>query len=115
MSRTALRLSAIKALRATVTPSPATAIELDAIPFKILDIDSSHNGEKCSFDTFLVRFDIQDPVLHKLTKTVRDGRGRVGGCVVSILAANDADHTALAYGMVIYDALYSWIRNASVE
>ena len=108
-----MRLSAIKALCATVTPSPATAIELDAIPFKISDIDFSHNGEKCSFDTFLVRFDIQDPVLHKLTKIVRDGRGRVGGCVVSILAANDADHTALAYGMVIYDALYSWIRNAS--
>jgi hypothetical protein len=109
MSRTALRLSAIKALRATVSPSPATTIELDAIPFKIADIDFSHNGEKCSFDTFLVRFDIQDPVLHKLTKTVRVGRGLVVGCVAGNLAANDADHTALAYGMVIYDALYSWI------
>ena len=109
MSRTALRLSAIKALRATVSPSPATTIELDAIPFKIADIDFSHNGEKCSFDTFLVRFDIQDPVLHKLTKTVRVGSGLVVGCVAGNLAANDADHTALACGMVIYDALYSWI------
>jgi hypothetical protein len=29
--------------------------------------------------------------------------------------ANDEDHAALAQGMMIYDAFYSWIRDPSAE
>lgn len=102
-----------------------SAIELDAVPFDIPDTVFSHDGEKCSFDTFLDRFDVQDPALRHLALIVRgadtarlDLAPEAAGLLamsLGISAANDDDHAALAQGMVIYDALYSWIRNAASE
>ena len=34
---------------------------------------------------------------------------------IGISAANDVDHVALAQGMVIYDAFYSWLRDALAD
>ena len=34
---------------------------------------------------------------------------------LGISAGNDDDHAVLAQGMVIYDALYSWIRDAAAD
>lgn len=102
-----------------------SAAELDAVPFDVPDTAFSHVGDKCSFDAFLDRFDVQDLALRRLADIVRgadtprlDLAPEAAGLLaisLGISAANDDDHAALAQAMVIYDALYSWIRNAASE
>ena len=101
------------------------AVELEAIPFDVPETDFSHDGEKCSFDTFLVRFGVEDDSLHHLARIVRgadtarlDLAPEAAGLLalsLGVSAANQDDQASLAQGMVIYDALYSWCRDAVAE
>jgi len=102
-----------------------SAAELDAVPFDVPDVEFSHKGDQCSFDTFIHRFDIQDDALRRLARIIRGADTQrpelapeAAGLLamsLGISAANDDDHAALAQGMVLYDALYSWLRHASDE
>lgn len=101
------------------------AVELDAIPFDVPETEFSHEGEKCSFDVFLDRFGVEDGSLRHLARIVRaadtgrpDLEPEAAGLLalsLGVSAANHDDHAALAQGMVIYDGLYSWCRNAVAE
>ena len=101
------------------------AIELEAIPFDIPDTDFSPVGEKCSFDTFLDRFEVEDEALRHVARIVRgadtgtlDLEPQAAGLLalsLGLSAANDDDLATLDQGMVLYDALYSWCRNAVAE
>jgi rhodanese-related sulfurtransferase len=98
---------------------------LGAIPYDIPDVEFSHEGERCSFDTFLRIYDIVDPPLQHLALIVRgadtsrhDLAPQCGGLfAISLgLSANFTDdHAMLGHGMVIYDALYTWCRNLQAE
>src|SRR5688500_11859210 len=47
------------------------AAEMGAIPFDVPDVEFSHVGERCSFDTFLDRFGLDAPGLGDLAVIVR--------------------------------------------
>lgn len=96
-----------------------------AIPYDVPDVQFSHRGELCSFDAFLADFTIDDPVLTYLALIVRGadtGRPELtpqspGLLAVSLgLSVNyPDDHAMLEHGMVVYDALYAWIRTTRAE
>ena len=96
-----------------------------AIPYDVPDAQFSHRGELCSFDAFLADFAIDDPALAELALIVRGAdTGKLeltpqspGLLAVSLgLSANSPDDLAmLEHGMVVYDALYAWIRAARAE
>ena len=96
-----------------------------AVAFDIPGAAFSHVGEKCSFDAFLERFALDDSGLAVLAPIVRgadtdrhDLAPEAAGLhALSLgLAANfDDDHALLAQGLVIYDALYAWLKNARAE
>ncbi len=96
-----------------------------AIPYDVPDVQFSHRGELCSFDAFLADFAIDDPVLADLAPILRDadsGKPELtpqspGLLAISLgLSLNFPDDPAmLEYGMVVYDALYAWIRSARAE
>jgi rhodanese-related sulfurtransferase len=102
-----------------------TAAKLDAVPYDIEGVELSHEGDRCSFDTFLRIFGIADPALDHLAAIVRgadtsrhDLTPQCGGLfAISLgLSANfPNDHDMLAHGMVIYDALYTWCRSLQSE
>jgi hypothetical protein len=81
-----------------------------------------HDGELCSFDCFIRHFALTDPALNRLALIVRgadtarhDLAPEASGLhAISMgLSINlPDDHAMLEQGMVIYDALYSWCRNA---
>ena len=85
----------------------------------------SHEGETCSFDSFLRVYDIKDPALDALALIVRGAdTDRLdlapqspGLLALSLgLSANyPNDHEMLEHGMVMYDALYSWCRSFQGE
>src|SRR3989344_1602085 len=47
------------------------AEETGAIPYDIPGVEMSHEGELCSFDTFLKKYHLTEPALHQLAVIVR--------------------------------------------
>jgi rhodanese-related sulfurtransferase len=101
------------------------AEETGATPYDVDGVEFSHEGERCSFDTFLRLYGIQDPALHQLATIVRGADTSrhdlapqcAGLFAVSLgLSANfPDDHEMLTHGMVLYDALYTWCRSLQHE
>jgi rhodanese-related sulfurtransferase len=106
---------------------PAAARETGAIPFDIKDVELSHDGERCTFDTMLKLFGLEsEPSLARLAMIVRgadtarpDLAPEAAGLhAVSIglsALAGDDDHGLLERGFMVYDALFAWLRFAADE
>ena len=103
----------------------AFAKESGATPYDVAGVEFTHEGERCSFDTFIRIYGIADPALDYLATIVRgadtsrhDLSPQCGGLfAISLgLSANfPDDHEMLGHGMVIYDALYTWCRSLQHE
>ncbi len=112
-----------------VDPDQVTAVarETGAIPFDIKDVELSHEGERCTFDTMLKLFGLEsEPSLARLALIVRGADTArpelapeaAGLHAVSIglsALAGDDDHGLLQRGFLIYDALFAWLRFAADE
>lgn len=105
----------------------AAAVEFGGTPFDIANVEISHEGERCSFDTMLRLFGLEsEPSLARLALIVRgadtarpDLAPEAAGLHAVSLGlsalAGDDDHGLLQKGFVIYDALFAWLRFASDE
>lgn len=90
----------------------------EGIPFDYLGAEFGHQGEDCTFETFVKRFGLKDKALQAVAEIVHDadlkdakfGREEAKGvdAVIKGLAATIADdHALLAEGLVLFDALYA--------
>ena len=103
----------------------AVARETGAVPYDIPGVEMSHEGEFCSFDTFLKKYNLTDPALHQLAVIVRgadtsrlDLAPQAPGLLALSLGLSRVfadDHEMLRHGMVMYDALYAWCRDCQKE
>lgn len=105
----------------------ASAAEFGGIPFDIPNVEISHEGERCSFDTMLKLFRLEnEPSLARLALIVRgadtarpDIAAEAAGLHAISLGlsqmAGDDDHGLLDRGFMIYDALFAWLRFAADE
>jgi len=103
------------------------ARESGGVPFDIKDVELSHVGERCSFDTMLRLFGLDnEPSLARLALIIRgadtarpDIAAEAAGLhAVSIglsALAGDDDHALLEPGFIIYDAFFAWLRFAAEE
>ncbi|HLD14125.1 MAG TPA: chromate resistance protein ChrB domain-containing protein [Burkholderiales bacterium] len=101
------------------------AREAGATPYDIPGVEMTHEGEFCSFDTFLRKYHLTDPALHQLAVIVRgadtarlDLAPQAPGLLAISLGLSRVftdDHEMLRYGMVMYDALYAWCRDCQKE
>lgn len=101
------------------------AAVFDAIPYDVEGVELSHVGPLCSFDAFLLKYQLQDPYLAQLAVIVRgadtDAHDLAPPCAglfaislgLSQLFADD--HEQLRHGLVLYDALYAWLKHAWSE
>jgi rhodanese-related sulfurtransferase len=96
-----------------------------AIPYDMPGVRFSHDGERCSFDAFLKRFNLTEPALVRLALIVRGADTdrpelapqSAGLAAISIGLSRliPDDREMLARGMVLYDALYAWCRDTGSE
>ena len=103
----------------------AAATAQMATPYDIPDVQFSHRGEECSFDAFIHDFDIDGAALNDLATIVRGadtGKPQLTPQSPGLLAISlglsalyPNDHELLEYGMVMYDALYAWLKRARAE
>jgi hypothetical protein len=90
----------------------------DAIPFDAPNVELTHHGQDCTFETLVKRTRLRDRRLARLAEIVheadlRDGkfphaeaRG-IDVAVRALLAASPDDHQVLANGMTLFEGLYA--------
>ena len=105
----------------------SVARESEATPFDIKDVELSHDGGRCTFDTMLKLFGLEgEPSLARLAVIVRgadtarpDLAPEAAGLHAVSLGlsalAGDGDHGLLERGFMVYDALFAWLRFAAGE
>lgn len=101
------------------------AKELNAIPYDIPNVEYSHEGELCTFDTIIKKHNITDAALLRIAVIVRGAdtdRFEIAMQSAGLWAISAGlsynykdDHEMLSVGMKIYDALYSWAKYVSDE
>ncbi len=99
--------------------------ETGAVPYDVPGVELSHVGELCSFDAFLRKYGLDVPALHELALIVRgadtarlDLAPQAAGLLalsLGLSALFKDDHEMLRHGMVVYDALYAWLKEARGE
>jgi rhodanese-related sulfurtransferase len=97
----------------------------NAIAYDVPNVQFTHRGDGCSFDALMADFKLNDPVLTDLAMIVRGadtGQANLTPQSAGLLAISLGlselyrnDHDMLAHGMVVYDALYAWLKSARAE
>ena len=111
-----------------VAPADVAGVaeRMGAAPFDVDGVFWSHRGEACSFDTMLDELGLTGfPALERLAVIVRGAdtaRPELAPQAAGLLAASlglsrmySDDLAQLDAGMLIYDALYRWCRDAVDE
>jgi hypothetical protein len=109
----------------TAAEVEAVAEKFDATAFDIEGVHWSHRGESCTFDTMIEEFGLATPALLQLAEIVRgadtdrlDLAPQAAGLLAISLGLSrrhTSDLEQLEEGMIIYDALYRWARDARDE
>jgi rhodanese-related sulfurtransferase len=96
-----------------------------AEPFDIDDVFWSHRGDRCTFDTMIETFGLQSHALDRLALIVRaadtarlDLIPQAAGFLAVSLGLSRMfrdDLEQLEAGMLLYDAVFRWCRDASEE
>lgn len=97
------------------------ANETDAIPFDAPGVELGHHDGHCSFESIIMKYELQDPGLLRLAKIVHAAdvakdidtdpvaRGLEAIAVGYSLRFSD-DLENLEHQFEVYDALYAWCR-----
>jgi hypothetical protein len=104
----------------------AVANATGATPYDVPGVELTHVGEGCSFDSFLAKYGLaHNPVLGTIAAIVRgadtdrhDLTPQSAGLLAISMGLRDLspdDHQVLAYGFIIYDALYAWASHRRAE
>ena len=101
------------------------AADTGAIPYDVPNVELGHHGDRCSFDAFITKYELDDPALNKLALIVRAAdcaQPQLATEAAGLLAISQGlslnfadDHEMLKHGMVMYDALYAWCRSLTGE
>ena len=95
-------------------------VPADATPFDIRGVELSHHGGDCSFETFLRRYELVDPVLWEIAKVVHeadldderyDAPEAPGlDALMRGLSMVRQDQEVLAISAPLYDGLYAYLE-----
>ncbi len=100
----------------------AVAKREDAIPYDVEGVELGHVGGRCSFESIMVKYNLTEPALQKLTKIVHGADVASDVTIVSEAAGlkaiahgfallhGDNDHEKIRLETPLYDALYAWCQ-----
>ena len=98
------------------------ASEMDAIPFDVDGVELGHVDGRCSFESILLKYDLDDPALQRLAMIVHgadvaadvdrtpEAAGLKAIAMGFRLVYGERDMEKLEAQMPMYDALYAWCR-----
>ncbi len=97
-----------------------------ATPFDVKDVELGHVDGRCSFESIIVKYDLQDPGLDRLAQIVHgadiaadreqcpEAAGWYAVAHGFALLHGENDHEKIRLETPVYDALYEWCRRAAV-
>ena len=102
------------------------AAESGATPYDVPGVALTHAWERCSFDAFMAKYQLDDDkALARLAAIVRGAdTGRLGltpqsaglyAVSLGLSRLYGDDQEMLRQGLVVYDALYAWCREGHGE
>jgi hypothetical protein len=90
-----------------------------AIPFDMCGVELSHRGGECSFETFLRRYELDDPLLWSVARIVHEAdlederydapEARGLEVLLRGLSMVRSDHEVLELSRPLYDGLYEFL------
>jgi hypothetical protein len=92
-------------------------IATDAVPFDMVGVEVSHQGDHCTFETLCATFELYGAALKRLAAIVHDldfkddrfhaaEAPTIDVLITGLRLAHAADDVLLAHGMTMFDALY---------
>lgn len=97
-------------------------VPADATPFDMRGVELGHHDGGCSFETFLERYELNDPVLWEIAQIVHEAdlgderydAPEAAGLDVLVrgLSLNNDDETLLALSGPLFDGLYEYKKRA---
>ena len=96
----------------------------DAIPYDVEGVELGHVDGRCSFESILLKYRLDDPALHRMAKIVHaadveadlhaapEGAGLKAVAMGFRRIYGDRDHEKLEAEMSLYDALYEWCKTS---
>ena len=100
------------------------ARERDAIPYDVDGAELGHVDGRCSFESIVLKYGLEDPALARMAKIVHaadvesDLSTSPQGAGLKAIAMGfrrmfgDRDHEKLEAQMAMYDALYDWCQSS---
>jgi hypothetical protein len=93
----------------------------DAIPYDMADVEFTHQGDDCTFETLLKRFGLRDRILERVAEMVHDadlhddkfhapGAEGVDRVLAGLARLGRSDDQILAHGFVCFEALYAQVK-----
>jgi hypothetical protein len=100
---------------------PTAASNADAIPFDMVDVEFSHQGEDCTFETLLRRFEISDKPVSTIGEMIHDadledGKFQQVECIGLDRVLKGwskrgmSDQEILTAGFGCFDGLYAFLQ-----
>jgi hypothetical protein len=101
------------------------ALQKNEVRFDMLDAEFTHEGDMCTFETLIQRFNINDKALQTVAEIIHDidlkdgkfGRTEVDGLSVvlsGITAAHTTDEERLRRGSELFDNLYIFFNRKKI-
>jgi hypothetical protein len=97
-------------------------VPADATPFDMRGVELGHRGGNCSFETFLERYELADPVLWELGRIVHEAdladerydapEARGLDVLIRGLSLTNGDDELLELTRPLFDGLYEYRRQA---
>ena len=96
----------------------------DAIPYDVEGVELGHVDGRCSFESILLKYGLDDPALRRMAQivhaadveadvdTVPEGAGLKAIAMGFRRIYGDRDHEKLEAQMAMYDALYEWCKTS---
>jgi hypothetical protein len=100
----------------------ATAEHEGAVPYDVKDVELGHVDGRCSFDSIMVKYGLEDPALKRLAQIVHgadiaadretcpEAAGLYAIANGFALVHGEDDHEKIRLETPMYDALYAWCR-----
>lgn len=98
-----------------------------AIPYDVKDVELGHVDGRCSFESIMVKYGLDDPGLRLLASIVHGADVRADIGIVPeaaglyaiahgfALVHGDDDHEKIRLETPMYDALYAWCQKQAAE
>lgn len=98
-----------------VTDAKSAAAE--ALPFDMYGVGFGHEGDRCTFETLIARFDVADPAVARLAEVVHDldlkdnkfgaaEAATMGAAIDGLQMSCVDDHQLLEQGIILFEAMY---------